>query len=257
MASTVLVTGGTGTLGRRVVAGLHDAGRPVRVLSRRPRQDTEGVQYVVGNLATGEGVDAAVADVATIVHCASDKKGDDEATRTLVRAAEAAGSPHLVFISIVGVDQVSFGYFKAKLRAEQAVTGSGLPWTLLRTTQFYDMILAGARKAGYLPVQPVPSGFKVQPIDSADVADRLVELALGEPAGRVPDLPGPERTDAAEMIRDYLRARGRRPRVLPVPMPGTGRIRAGALLPDEPAPGAARGRRTWTQFLADAAAKPA
>lgn len=250
MSATVLVTGGTGTLGRRVVAGLQAAGATIRVLSRKPHDDAEGVRYVVGDLTTGDGVEAALKGVDTVVHCASAKKGDDKTTAALVHAAKAAGSPHLVFISIVGVDQLGFSYFKAKLAAERVVTESGLPWTLLRTTQFYDMILDGARKTARLPVVPVPAGFRVRPIDPADVAERLVELALAEPAGRVPDLPGPEQTDAVEMIRTYLRTKGRKPRVLPLPMPGTGRIRAGALLPEEPGADTVTGRRTWSQFLA-------
>ena len=95
---------------------------------------------------------------------------------------------HLVYISIVGVDQVSFGYMRSKLEAERIVAESGLPWTILRVTQFYDLILTGARTAQSLPLIPVPAGFLVQPIDPAEVAIRLVELALGEPVGRVPDM---------------------------------------------------------------------
>src|SRR5918992_525637 len=76
--------------------------------------------------------------------------------RAVVRAASRAGAPHLVYISIVGADRLPFGYIRAKLECEQLVADSGLPWTMLRATQFYDLILTGARKLAKLPVIPVP-----------------------------------------------------------------------------------------------------
>jgi uncharacterized protein YbjT (DUF2867 family) len=249
MTSPVLVTGGTGTLGRLVVRRLTDAGRSVRVLSRRDRAAGDGTLPVTGDLLTGEGVAGAVAGVDVIVHCASGNKGDAEATRNLVRAAaRAGGEPHVVYVSIVGVDRVPYGYLRGKLDAERIVADSGLPWTILRATQFFDLILSGARKAAWLPVVPVPAGFLVRPVDADEVAARLVELALGEPAGRVPDLGGPEALTAADLIRRYLRATGRRRAVIAVRLPGTARIRAGGLVPS--GPGSALGRRTWEQFLA-------
>src|SRR4051812_35540015 len=126
MTTPVLLTGGTGTLGRLLLPLLLDAGRPVRVLSRRgpaggPVRD--GVEHVTADLATGEGAEAAVRGVETIVHCAGSSKGDGEKARQLVRAAVPAGVKHLVFISVVGADRVPvrsavdrgmFGYFAAK-----------------------------------------------------------------------------------------------------------------------------------------------
>ncbi|GAA0576131.1 SDR family oxidoreductase [Streptomyces crystallinus] len=249
MTSPILVTGGTGTLGRLVVSRLRDAGADVRVLSRKSRPAEHGVTYVTGDLAKDQGIGPAVEGVRTVVHCASDKKGDDEAARNLVRAAGAAGVGHLVHISIVGVEDVPFGYFKAKLASERVVTGSPVPWTLLRVTQFYDFILNGAQKARKLPLVPVPSGFRVQPIDPEEVADRLAELALDKPAGRVPDLVGPQATDAVAMIRAYLKALHRGAPVIPVRMPGMGKIRAGGLLPKGP-DGYDTARVTWEEFLA-------
>jgi uncharacterized protein YbjT (DUF2867 family) len=153
MPSSVLVTGGTSRLGRRVVRRLRDAGRDVRVLTRRSPEATDGVRHLTGDLRSGEGVDAAVDGVAAIVHCATSGKGDVATTRTLVRAASRAGSPHLVYVSIVGVDHLpAWGYSKAKLQAERVVADSGLPWTILRATQFYDYLLAGLRRMARLPV---------------------------------------------------------------------------------------------------------
>ena len=177
MASPILVTGGTGTLGRLVVRRVRDAGCDVRVLSRRNREAEDRIQFITGDLVKGEGIEPAVDGVAAIVHCASSNKGDADATRNLVRAASSrAGAPHLAYISIVGVDKISFGYLRSKLEAERVVAGSGLPWTTLRVTQFYDLILTGAEKLAKLPVVPVPAGFRVQPIDADEVAARLVEL---------------------------------------------------------------------------------
>jgi uncharacterized protein YbjT (DUF2867 family) len=252
----ILVTGGTGTLGQQVVSRLQEAGRDVRVLSRRSRTSQDGLIFATGNLATGEGLPAAVHGVGTIVHCASNRNGDVEATRNLVRAAaqEKQGMqgnlPHLVYISIVGIDRFPRGYFKAKLEAEGVITDSGLPWTVLRATQFYELIARGAARLAKLPVIPVPVGFVVQPVDSGEVAARLAELALSEPRGRVPDMAGPQILSFADLIRMYLSATGRRPRpVVPVWTPGIGPIRAGALYP-RPEAEATLGHRTWSDFLA-------
>lgn len=244
----VLVTGGTGTLGRLVVGSLLKHGRTVRVLTRRPGQQESQADYIRGDLLKPEGLAAALDGVSVVIHCASARKGDADATRNLVRAASAVPRPpHLVFISIVGADRVSFGYTRTKLEAEQAVTTSGLPWTILRASQFYDMILAGAAKAAKLPVVPVPAGFRIQPVDSAEVAERLVQLALGEPSGRVPDLGGPHVVTAADLIRTYLRVAGRKRPVVELPLPGTRAVRAGGLLVQQAAPG--QGVNSWEEFL--------
>ena len=253
----ILVTGGTGTLGRLVVPRLLDAGHDVRVLSRRAREPGAGVELVTGDLATGEGIDAAVEGAEIIVHCAGGPKGDGDKARHLVRAASRAGVRHLVNISVVGADRVPvtsridramFGYFASKLAAERAVASSGLPWTTLRATQFHDLLLLTVRQLAKLPVIPVPAGFRFQPVDSAEVAARLVDLALSPPAGLVPDLAGPRVEEMTTLLRSYLRARGRHRRIVPVHIPGDAAraLRAGAnLSPDHPA-----GHRTWEEFLA-------
>ena len=264
MTSPILVTGGTGTLGRLVVARLRDAGRDVRVLSRSARVAPAGVELVNGDLTTGEGIDAAVDGVDVIVHCAGGPKGDDDKARHLVRAASKASSPHLVYISVVGADRVPvvgridramFGYFASKRAAELVVAGSGLPFTTLRATQFHELILIVARAMAKLPVIPAPAGFRFQPIDAEEVAARLVELALGRPAGLVPDLGGPRLYPLTDLIRSYLQATGKRRPIVRVRMPGgaAAAIRNGSnLTPDR-----AVGRTTWEEFLADRLASPA
>ncbi|MBT2504954.1 SDR family oxidoreductase [Streptomyces sp. ISL-98] len=251
MTSSILVTGGTGTLGGHVVPLLRDAGCKVRVLSRHSRESGDGIEYVTGDLLKGEGIEAAVDGVEIILHLAGGPKGDEEATRNLVRAASrAAGVRHLVCISVVGADKVPLGYFKSKLGAERAVAESGLPWTTLRAAQFHDLALTVVEKMAKLPVIPVPGGLRFQPVDSREVAARLVELTLGKPAGLVPDLAGPKVYGMADLSRGYLQARGKRRPMMPVRMPGkAGRAyRAGENLSLE---GAAVGRRTWEDFLAE------
>ena len=258
MASRILVTGGTGTLGRHVVPQLRDAGRAVRVLSRNAHEAADGIEYVTGDLLKNEGIQAAVDGAGIIVHCAGGRKGDDDATRNLAAAASRAGARHLVYISVVGADRIPvvsgadramFGYFGFKLAAERVITGSGVPWTTLRATQFHDLSLTVAEQLAKLPVIPVPAGVRFQPVDTGEVAARLVELALGTPAGLVPDIAGPQVHTMADLLRGYLRARGKRRLLVPVRLPGKAAraVRAGANL----APDRAVGHRTWEDFLAD------
>ncbi len=209
MASPILVTGGTGTLGWLVVPLLKNAGCDVRVLSRRGQEREDGIEFVTGDLASGEGVGAAVNGTEIIVHLAGSTKGDEDKARHLIRATSPAGVRHLVYISVVGADRIPlvsgidramFGYFGSKLAAEQAVADSGLPWTTLRASQFHDLLLMTARQMAKLPVIPVPAGFRFQPVDAGEVAARLVELALGTPAGLVPDMAGPRVYGMAELL---------------------------------------------------------
>ena len=258
--SPILVTGGTGTLGQHVVRRLRDVGNNVRVLSRRSHEAEDGIQFMSGDLATGEGIEAAVDGIETIVHLAGSAKGDEDKARNLVRAASSQTRlPHLVYISVVGadripvvsrVDRAMFGYFESKRAAERMVEDSGLPWTTLRATQFHDLLLTVARQLAKLPVAPVPAGFRIQPVEADEVAARLVELTLGEPAGMVPDMGGPRVYGAAELLRGYLRASKRRRRpIVPVWLPGkAARVfrDGGNLTPEQ-----AVGHRTWEEFLAD------
>ena len=247
MASVVLVTGGTGRLGRLVVTRLQDKGCDVRVLARHERPTAQGVRFFTADLRSGQGIEPAVTAAAAIIHCATSTRGDVEATRNLVAAASRTGSAHLVYASIVGIDRLaSWGYPKTKLQAEQIVASSGLPWTILRVTQFYDYCLTNAQKLSRFPIAPVPAGFTVQPVDPRDVADRLVELALSNPVGRAPDMAGPQVSNWTDLLRGYLKASRRRRWVLPVRIPGTRAVRNGALLPP---PGHTVGSRTWDQFL--------
>jgi uncharacterized protein YbjT (DUF2867 family) len=199
-----------------------------------------------------------VQGVEIIVHCAGSSRGDVEATRNLVRAAGTLATLlHVINISVVGaervpingwIDRTMFGYFGMKRAAERVVAESGLPWTTLRATQFDDLILVVASKLARLPALPSPSGFRFQPVDTDEVAARMVDLSLGEPAGLVRELGGPRVYDAADLFRSYLRATRRRRPILSVRVPGAAAraIRGGANLTSQ-----TMGRRTWEEFLAD------
>ncbi|MGW0367013.1 SDR family oxidoreductase [Streptomyces sp. NPDC002990] len=244
--STILVTGGTGNLGSLVTERLRAAGHDVRVLSRHSPDHPV-------DLRNGSGLDAAMAGVEVVVHCASSPRGgDDAAAGHLIEAARRAGTvKNIVYISIVGVDVVPLGYYRTKLQVERMLEGSGLGVTILRTTQFHDLVARVVDAAGKLPVAPLPYGVRVQPIAVEEVADRLAELAVPTPAGRVPDMGGPEIRTLPELGRAYLAATGRRRRIVPLPLTGktyTAFKRGGNLTPSHVA-----GRVTFAEFLAERA----
>jgi uncharacterized protein YbjT (DUF2867 family) len=240
--TTILVTGGTGTLGRLLAERLRAAGHEVRVLSRHAQP------YAVDLREGGSGLDAAVTGVDTIVHCATTPRGGDErAAEHLISAARRAGVGHLVYISIVGVDRVPLGYYKAKLAVEKLVERSGLGWTVLRTTQFHDLPAMLFRTLAKSPVLVLPAGVRDQPIEVTEVADRLAELATGAPAGRVKDMGGPEVRTLESLARAYLKATGRRRAVLSVPL--AGRAYRGFRDGGHLTPGHAVGKGTFEGYL--------
>ena len=260
MTTPVLVTGGTGTLGRQVVPRLLAAGHPVRVLSRRghPGLDAQEprLEHAVGDLRAPMGLEAALVGVETVLHLAGAPSGDDLTSARLVSAAEAAGVRHLVLMSVVGADRVLvrtrtdraiFGYFAAKHRAEQIVASSSLGWSTLRSTQFHEALLRLTQSLSRSPVVPVFAGFRFQPVAADEVAARLVRLVESGPSGLAPELGGPETYRMGDLVRAYLGLIHRRRLIVEVPVPGPAArtYRAGANL----SPGRAVGRQTWEEFV--------
>lgn len=224
----VLITGGTGGLGQALTPRLQKAGYQVRITSRRPAPADKApdLEWAQVNIISGEGMNAALEDVDSVIHAASSpfrntQEVDVEGTRRVVEAAETAGIDHFIYISIVGVDKIPFSYYKAKWAAEKIVEQCAIPWSILRATQFHsliDMALGGLSK---LPlVTFLPFSFKFQLIDVGEVADRLVENVQAGPGGRLPDIGGPKVQRAAELAKIWLRARGQRRLMLPLPLFG-------------------------------------
>lgn len=209
--NTILVTGGTGGLGRPTVSLLEAAGRDVRVLSRSG--------HTIGNLDTGIGLAKALDGVGTVLHLATTRWKDDTQTRNLLDAARDAGVAHLVYVSIVGVDRIPYAYYRSKLRCERMIEDSGIPFTILRATQFHDFVGAFLRLQSRWPVM-LSLDVADQPIAVEEVAARLDELAASEPTGRVDDIGGPERLTVRELIDIWQAARGMHKRVWTVRLGG-------------------------------------
>jgi uncharacterized protein YbjT (DUF2867 family) len=260
--SAVLVTGGTGRLGRHLVPLLATRGRPLRVLTRHPPAVTtsDGVQHFRADLSDAcdmASVNAAVTGAEVIVHLAGSSRGDEIKTRHLIEAVAASGGrPHVVHMSVVGcdrtpivsaVDRAMFGYMGAKLAAEELIETSGLPWTTLRSSQLHELVLQTMATLARVPVVVVPSGTCMQPVHAAEVAARLADLASGPPRGLVPEFVGPEVRAMDDLARSVLRALGKHRPVVRIRMPGRAAqaFREGANLSLEPPTGAV----TWKEFL--------
>ena len=248
--SLVLVTGGTGTLGQPLVRFLARRGHEVRVLSRRP-----GVATHVGDLESGVGVADAASGVELVVHAASDTRRlgrvDLRQTGHLLDAARDAR--HLLFVSIVGIDAIPFLYYRRKLACERLIAESGRPHTILRATQFHELIAQLMGVAQRLPVTPLPLDFRFQPVAAAEVARRVADLLTHKPAGRAPDFGGPQVLTMAELATAWRSKHGRPRAFVPVPVPG--RVASAFREGRNTCPEHADGRETWAQFLeADARA---
>jgi uncharacterized protein YbjT (DUF2867 family) len=250
----VTVTGGTGVLGRAVVPRLQADGHQVTVLTRRPAaRMPDGVRRVIGDLGRGDGLDRAVAGAETVVHLASQPfrpaRVDADGTRALIGVLRrSGGNPHLLYVSIVGVDKIPWPYYKRKQRAESLVSASGFPFTIQRATQFHDLVLMAMASAARAPVVIVPSGTSCQPVHAGDVAERLAQIVWTGPAGGFSaDLGGPQIPDAADLARDVLSALGKRRPVRPVRVPGRvgAGFRAGHHLAASTPRGAHTGVPTW------------
>lgn len=264
-----LLTGATGRLGRALGPRLQTAGHELRAASRSPRDAGDGgiggagserdrenpgrTEWVEVDLLDGTGVETAVAGADVVIHAATAPQGDSEGvdvagTERLLDAAGRAGVSNFVYVSIVGVDEIPYAYYEHKLTAEEMVLASEVPATVLRATQFHgfvDDLLAGLSR---LPVWPLPTRFRLQPIDVAEVADAVVDHATPSASGRVAPVGGPEVLSVGEIARAYRAARGLRRPVVRLPVPGeiAGGFRAGhATCPDH-----ARGTTTWEAWLA-------
>ena len=254
--TTVLVTGGAGRLGSRVVKELTATGYRVRIMSRKrqPPNILSTTEWAQADLETGQGIADAVTGIDVVVHAASSpfkhtRRIDVDGTRLLLEQALAAGVTHVIYISIVGIDRIQYAYYRAKLVAEALVQNSGLPWSLLRATQFHYLVDLFFQAVIKLPlVTLLPTDLQCQSIAEREVASRLCELVAAGPRGRLPDLGGPEVLTAGEMMDSWLKLRRLHRRVLPLHVPGTVAqgFRCGYnTCPDQ----SVHGRITWTEWV--------
>ncbi|WP_277211150.1 SDR family oxidoreductase [Isoptericola croceus] len=242
----IAVAGGTGTVGRHVVAALEASGREAVVLAR-----SRGVDVV-----TGAGLDAALEGVDAVVDALNvvslTEKADTEfftsTSRNLLAAGARAGVGHHVLLSIVGIDRASgYGYYRAKLAQEEVVRSGGVPWSVVRATQFHEF---PGQVLGFVPgpVGIMPRMW-CRPVAAAEVGEYLAAVAAGPAQGQAPEIAGPQEEQMVDMARRLLQAQGRRRWVLPFDFPGAGAdFRGGAMLPDGEGP---RGTVSFDEWLAD------
>jgi len=220
----ILVTGGTGTLGRQVVKLLRQSGHRARILSRHSRGHVDAVQ---GDIRTGEGVARALAGMEVVVHAASatrepwrGRSTDVGGTRRLLELARSADISHIVFVSIVGIDGVGYLYYRTKVAAERVIKEGGVPWSILRATQFHEFMEILLRGFSRVPgITAIPLRWQFQPVDSSEVARRVVDVARGEPAGMLADFGGPEVRTFESIAQSWLAARNEKRRLVNMPVP--------------------------------------
>ncbi len=241
----VVVTGGTGLIGRRVVQRLQHRGDEPVVAAR-----STGVDLLtgVGLEQALEGAEAVVdlGNLATISRRRAERFFEAGTTHVL-RAAQRAGVGHLLTLSVVGADRIDYGYYLGKRRQEELVTAGPVPWTLLRSTQFHEFagqVVAMARG----PLVPCPV-MLCRSVSAGEVADRILDLLDAGPQGVAAPISGPEEIGLVTMVRRHLAAQHLRRLVVPVRLPGAvgAAMRSGGLVPSG---GDVRGAVTFEQYLA-------
>lgn len=212
-------------LGRAVVAELVHRGHDVRVTRTTPQRATAGTRHHVVDVARGAGLRDAL-DGADAVIEATNTPGSGrkawpvvvEGTRRLLAAEAQAGVGHHVAISIVGIDSVPFSYPRAKLAQEELVVQGPVPWSIVRATQFHellDLLFATTARARIVPA----STFPVAPVDPRFVAGMLADAAETGPGGRLTPVAGPQTAPVGELAQAWAQARGRNVAALALPLP--------------------------------------
>ncbi len=248
--TTVAVVGGTGTLGAPVAAALLARGAAVRVLSRNRAKVPTGAEHRRVDLISGEGLAEALVGADTVVDAANSNRKSKvtlvEGTGRLLGAGAAAGVGHHVTISVVGIERVPSSYYRDKLAQERAVEAGPVPWSILRATQFHQLLDMSFAYAARFGLRPTGAG-KLQPIDPRVVAERLADAAFTPPAGRLPDIAGPKIATISELSRAWASARGRRR--LPLRIPSIGKAGKALAAGELCAPDAAADGEGFAEWL--------
>jgi uncharacterized protein YbjT (DUF2867 family) len=245
-AMKVAVAGGTGVVGRHVVEQLAAAGHDPLVLARATGVDLLTADGLAERLV---GVDAVI-DTTSVATTAKKAAVSffTTTTRHLLEAGAAAGVGHHLLLSIVGIDEIPFGYYVGKVAQERLVEQGPVPWSIVRAPQFHEFAEQMIERASVGPVTIVP-GMRSATMAAAEVAAVVVEVATGAPQGRVRDLRGPETAEMSDLVGKVVAQRGERRRVMRARVPGkAGRLMAsGALVAADPA---TVGTQTFDAWLA-------
>ncbi len=256
----VLVTGGTGSLGRELTPRLLAAGYAVRVMSRRSpkRGEATGVEWATASLESGAGLGEAVKGAKVVIHAASSpvKRGIDVAgTVRLLEQAQDARVEQFVYISIVGIDRIGFSYYRNKLAAERLIEAADVPSTILRATQFHDFIDRILGTLARWPLAFIPTNWQFQSISAGEVAEQLVAAVQQGNGARLPDIGGPEVLRFGEMAGAWLAAQGKHRPIVHLPLPG--KLSAGFRQGLNTTPRNRVGKLTWAEWLQARYARPA
>jgi uncharacterized protein YbjT (DUF2867 family) len=243
----IVVVGGSGLIGTKLVAILRGEGHGVVPASR-----STGV-----NTLTGEGLDVALKGAAVVVDVANSPSFEDApvlhffetTTRNIIAAATAASVGHYVALSVVGTDRLlASGYFRAKMAQENLIKASKIPYTIVRATQFFEFVGSIADSATAGDTVRLPAAM-MQPMLSDDVAAILANIAVGKPLSATVDIAGPEPIRMDELVRRYLAARHDARKVTTDPHAGY----FGTLVTDDsltPGPNPRRGPTRFGDWLA-------
>ncbi|WP_454738640.1 SDR family oxidoreductase [Cupriavidus necator] len=202
----IVVIGGTGLIGKKVVARLAAQGHDV--FAAAPQT---GV-----NALTGEGLAEALAGAQVVVDVANSPSFEDSAVlhffetsgRNLAAAEKAAGVSHHVALSVVGTDKLSqSGYFRAKIAQEALIRNAGIPYTIVRSTQFLEFLGGIVQSAGEGDTIKLSPAL-IQPIASDDVAHAVADCAVAAPVNGIVEIAGPERFKMSDLVQSYLQAIG-------------------------------------------------
>lgn len=218
----ILITGGTGKLGQELSKQLINKGFQVTILSTQQNPDIQYCSNIhTGNLTDISSLKNAVLNSDIIIHCASNPRNskviDIEGTKNLLQITSQKQLNHFIYISIVGVDKSMFPYYQSKLEVEKLIQESNLPWSILRATQFHDMILDRFIKPfdEKTVSLKIPQGMQFQSVAIEDVANKLFSLAIGSYTNTIETIAGPEIYTIEEMTRIYLNILDRKDKIEP------------------------------------------